>query len=202
MNGFAALMYRMNYINRWGLMRNSRNESLAEHSLCTAYVAHILGCIAGVRYKADVNIDKIVCHALYHDAAEIMTGDLPTPVKYANSAMIGEYKKVESMAIERLVALLPGDIAEVMQSSITGEDLNERERAIIKAADKICAYIKCLEEQSAGNSEFETAKQSTLALLMDHPLPETKDFIEEYIPAYSMTLDQLMALSGPLPGRR
>ena len=196
MNGFAALMYRMNYINRWGLMRNSRSESLAEHSLCTAYIVHILGSIAQVRYGASVNIDRMVCHALYHDAAEIMTGDLPTPVKYANESMRGEYKKVESMAVERLVGLLPKDLEPAMRSSVTGEDLNEREKAIVKAADKLCAYIKCLEEQSAGNSEFDTAKQSTLAMLMDSPLPETRDFIDEYIPAYSMTLDQLMALAG------
>ena len=201
MNGFAALMYRMNYINRWGLMRNSRPESLSEHSLCVSYIAHILCAIAKVRYDAPVDIDRTVCAALYHDAGEIMTGDLPTPVKYANKTIHAAYKNVEENAVERLTALLPVDLAPVVRSRITGEDLNDRERAIVKAADKICAYIKCIEEQSAGNREFDTAKQSTLALLLDQPLPETKDFIEEFIPAYSMTLDQLMSMGGPSPSR-
>lgn len=193
-NGFGALMHRINYINRWGLMRNARSESLAEHSLCTAYVAHILACIANARFSAGVDPERTVCFALYHDASEIMTGDLPTPVKYSNESMRDEYKKVEKVAVRHLVSMLPNDIAGLIKPSVTGEELPERERAIVKAADKLCALIKCIEEETAGNSEFSSAKASTMEMLMSNPLPETLCFIEEFIPAYSMTLDELMAL--------
>ena len=193
-NGFGALMHRMNYINRWGLMRNARSESLAEHSHSAAYVAHILACIAKARYQADVDPENVVCFALYHDASEIMTGDMPTPVKYGNDRMRDEYKKVEKVAQRHLISMLPNDIAEYVKPAITAENLNDREKAIVKAADKLCALIKCIEEQAAGNSEFKSAQESTLEILGNNPLPETALFLEEFIPAYSMTLDELMAL--------
>lgn len=194
MNGFGALMHRMNYINRWGLMRNSRTESLSEHSLCTSYVAHLLACIANARFEAGVDADKIACCALYHDAAEIITGDMPTPVKYSNDRIREEYKQVEHEAQNRLVSMLPADLAEWVSPAVSGSELNERERAIVKAADKLSALIKCIEEETAGNTEFASAKQSTLAILKTEPLPETTYFLEEFIPAYALTLDELMAL--------
>lgn len=193
-SGFGALMHRMNYINRWGLMRNTRSESLSEHTVCTAYVAHLLACMANARFGADVDPYKIACGALYHDASEIMTGDLPTPVKYNNAQMRAEYARVEKQAEQRLVSMLPADIAEMVAPDITGERLSARERAIIKAADKMSALIKCIEEEAAGNTEFKSAKRSTLATLQTDPLPETVCFLEEFIPAYALTLDELMAL--------
>lgn len=193
-SGFGAIMHRMNYINRWGLMRNSRYESLAEHTVCTAYVAHLLACMANARFEAGVDPHKIACNALYHDAAEILTGDLPTPVKYSNDRMRAEYKHVEQAAEQRLVAMLPADIADAVAPAVTGGDLSEREQGIIKAADKLSALIKCIEEEAAGNTEFQSAKRSTLDTLTSDPLPETACFLEEFIPAYALTLDELMAL--------
>jgi 5'-deoxynucleotidase len=193
-NGFGALVHRMNYIGRWGLMRNARPESLAEHAMCTAYVAHILACIARSRYGARVDPERTACFALYHDASEIITGDLPTPVKYANEGMRDEYKKLEKTARRRLISMLPDDIAEAIKPSVTGEKLSERELRIVKAADKLCALIKCIEEEAAGNSEFASAKSSILKTLNADALPETACFLGEFIPAYSMTLDELMAL--------
>ncbi len=194
MNGFGALMHRMNYINRWGLMRNSRAESLAEHALCTAYIAHILACIANVRYGADVNPEHVACAALYHDASEIMTGDMPTPVKYGNDNMRDEYKKVEKVAQRHIISMLPNDLSAAIAPAITMETLGERERKLVKAADKLCALIKCIEEENNGNTEFASAKQSTLEILRSDPLPETAYYLEEFIPAYALTLDELMVL--------
>jgi len=193
-NGFAAILYRQSYINRWGLMRNARFESLAEHSLSCAYVAHILVCLATARFGAEADIEKTVMHALYHDASEIMTGDLPTPVKYSSEPMRNEYKKVEKLALERLCGMLPPDLVSCIRPSLTGEDLNDRERAIVKAADRLCAYIKCVEEERQGNTEFSSAKDTTLESIMKNPLPETLCFLAECMPAFSMTLDQLMSL--------
>lgn len=193
-NGFGAIMHRMNYINRWGLMRNARTESLSEHTLSTAYIAHLLACMANARFGARVDINKLTCAALYHDAPEILTGDLPTPVKYGNERMRAEYKQVEQQAQRQLVSMLPADIAPLMAGALTGEELTERERAILKAADKLSALIKCIEEEAAGNTEFASAKQATIDTLNTDPLPETVCFLEEFIPAYSLTLDELMRL--------
>ena len=193
-NGFGALMHRMNYINRWGLMRNSRSESLAEHSLSCAFIAHILACIANTRFDADVDVEQVVCCAMYHDAAEILTGDMPTPVKYNNERVRDEVKKIEKVAQRHLIAMLPNDIAELASPAVTMENLSQREKEIIKASDKLCALIKCLEEEAAGNTEFSSAKRSTIEILESDPLPETRLFLDEFIPAYSLTLDELMAL--------
>lgn len=194
MNSFGAMIHRMNYINRWGLMRSARTESLAEHAMCAAYMAHLLACIAKTYFGAAVDPEKTACYALYHDAGEILTGDLPTPVKYGNDAMRAEYKKVEQAAQQRLVSALPGELGALMEPVFTGEALSDRERDIVKAADRLCALIKCMEEEAAGNTEFKSAKESTLKRLRRDMLPETEYFLKEFIPAYPLTLDELMAL--------
>lgn len=192
-SGFGALIARMNYITRWGLMRNSRSETLSEHSAITASIAHLLACAARDIFGAeDVSPERTACCALYHDAAEILTGDMPTPVKYSNENLRSEYKKVEREAEGRLIDMLPETLKQSVGASVRGEGLSERERRIIKAADKLSALIKCIEEEQAGNTEFKSAKSSTLALLAEDTLPETQYFIEEFLPAYSLTLDELL----------
>lgn len=196
-SGFAALIARMNYVTRWGLMRNSRPETLSEHSLITASVAHILACAARELYGAqDVSPERTACCALYHDVSEILTGDMPTPVKYSNEQLRSEYKKVEAQAQERLVSMLPEPLRESVGQAVGGGALSERERRIIKAADKLSALIKCIEEEGNGNTEFASAQRSTLAALEDDPLPETEYFISEFLPAFRLTLDELLEKDG------
>ncbi len=190
--GFGAVLARMNYIDRWGLMRNARRESLSEHSLMTAEIAHILSTIAVSLFNADVNPDRVACRAMYHDACEIMTGDLPTPVKYRNDMIKTEYKKLEAEAQQRLLDTLPEPLRSMMTAPITADDLNERESKIVKAADKLSALIKCIEEQSSGNSEFVSARRTIEKALDETDLPELKFYREKFIPAYSLTLDELL----------
>lgn len=196
MNTFSAMLFRMKYISRWGLMRNTRTESLAEHALDTALLAHLLAYAAKTRFGAQVDPERVACSALYHDAGEILTGDMPTPVKYANELLRAEYKRVERDAERRLAALLPGDLAREMEPYLTQSELNDRERGILKAADKISALLKCVEEEQAGNREFRSAKESALKALQAGMQPETRWFLEECLPAYAMTLDELMGKDG------
>lgn len=189
---FGALLMRMNYINRWGLMRNARTETLSEHVVMTATIANILGHIAKEIYGADVNPDKITCRALYHDAGEILNGDLPTPVKYRNDTIRDAYKKLESESEHRLLETLPEELRTAMQPLIVGENLSDRERRIVKAADKFSALIKCIEEEQSGNTEFLSAKESTLDILKTDMLPETEYFLELFLPGYTLTLDELL----------
>lgn len=189
---FGALLMRMNYINRWGLMRNARKETLSEHVVATATIASILGHIAKEIYKADVDPSRITCRALYHDAGEILNGDLPTPVKYRNDAIRDAYKKLEAESERRLLDTLPAEIRGAMRPLIAGENLNERERRIVKTADKFSALIKCIEEERSGNTEFLTAKEGTLRILQEDMLPETEYFLEHFLPGYTQTLDELL----------
>ena len=190
---FPAMLARMNYIDRWGLMRNSRPESLSEHSLFTAYVAHYLSVLAVRRFGADVDPMRVACAAMYHDASEILTGDMPTPVKYGSDALRDEYKRVEAAAERRLLGLLPEDLRDDYIPFLSGEGLSERERRIVKAADKISALVKCREEMSAGGREFFSAMESTIKSLRIDPLPETELFLSQCLPAFNLTLDELLA---------
>lgn len=188
------MLARMNYINRWGLMRNSRAESLSEHSLFTAYLAHYLGVLAVRRFGAlDVDPVKAACAAMYHDASEILTGDMPTPVKYGSDALRDEYKRVEAAAERRLIDLLPPDLQEDYSPMISGEGLTVHERRIVKAADKLSALVKCSEEMAAGGREFSSALESTLSSLRQDTLPETGYFLSECLPAFNLTLDELLS---------
>jgi len=191
-NRFPAMLARMNCITRWGLMRNARPESLAEHSLFTAYTAHYLACSAKNRFGADVDPSRVACAAMYHDAAEILTGDMPTPVKYGNDRLRAEYKKVEAAAEQRLLDMLPADLRQEYEPLVTGGALSERENAIIKAADKLSALVKCTEELASGGGDFRSAYQTTLTGLQESTLPEVRAFLDECIPSFRLTLDELL----------
>lgn len=190
--GFTALFSRMNFIDRWGLMRNSRKETLSEHSAVTACIAHVLSVIAKERFGADVSPERVAVAALYHDISETLTGDMPTPVKYRDDDIRDSYKRVEKDAENQVAGMLPEDVRESIGEFVTGEVLSEREHSILKAADKLSALIKCIEEKRSGNTEFSSAEKSTLEALNAMDLPELKMFIEDFLPAHASTLDELI----------
>ena len=188
---FFAVLSRMKYIERWALMRNARHENLSEHSLEVAMIAHALCVIGNTRFQRDLNADRAAVKALYHDAGEIITGDMPTPVKYYNESIRKAYRQVEDDAEHQLLGQLPGDLQEEYQNIFArAEELD----LYIKAADKLSALIKCIEERSAGNTEFLTAEKSTREALirMTEGIPEITVFMEEFLPSYGKTLDELL----------
>lgn len=199
--GFFATVSRMKYIDRWALMRNSREESLSEHSLEVGMIAHALCVIGNRRYGRKLDCDRAAVIGMYHDAAEIITGDLPTPVKYYNDEIREAYKKIEDAAETRLLSLLPEDLREDFREIFQGPGRNDPEaekneqylRRLVKAADKLSALIKCMSEEQAGNTEFMTARDTTEKAVraLAAELPEVKDFTEEFLPAYGKTLDEL-----------
>ena len=190
---FSALLSRMRYINRWGLMRATRQENLAEHTAETAQLAHLLALIAARQFEAQVAPERVAVAALYHDAAEILTGDLPTPVKYSSALLKDAYKALERQAEQRLSALAPPEIQPQLASAICGGALAEREKKILKAADRLSALIKCIEERQSGNLEFASAEAAQRAALAAMELPEVEYFIQTMLPAYTRTLDELKA---------
>ena len=197
-SSFFALISRMRYIERWSLMRNSRSESLAEHALDVAVISHCLATIANVRYHRNLDADRAALIGMYHDASEIITGDMPTPVKYANSEIRDVYHQVEARAEKTILSTLPEDLqdayAQVLTHSAEASESEAYLRKLIKAADKIAALIKCIEEAQSGNSEFITAEASTRGVVEDlaDSLPEVRDFMTEFLPSYGETLDQLL----------
>ena len=196
-HNFFATISRMKYIERWALMRNSRAENLSEHSLDVAMISHALCVIGNVRYNKNLNGEKAALIGLYHDSSEIITGDMPTPVKYYNEDIKAAYKEVESIAEKKLLNELPSDLRPEFEK-IYKSDRSEEEKYMrhpIKAADKLSAYIKCIEEENSGNREFRSAKESIEKKLieMSEEYPEVKDFMEEFIPPYGKTLDELSA---------
>lgn len=190
MHSFFAMMSRIKYINRWGLMNNTRNETLSEHSLEVAIIAHALGVINNKRLGGNISAERLAVLAIFHDASEIITGDLPTPVKYNNDKIKNAYKEIEEQAQQRLLKMLPDDIAEEYQPILCPDDNEAELWKYIKAADKISALIKCTEELIMGNREFAKAQQSTLNAINQIELPEVKIFMEELFPAYELTLDE------------
>ena len=189
-NEFVALMGRMRYITRWGLMRNSFSENISEHSHMTAVLAHALALIRRDILKLDgPDPDRCAVAALYHDASEILTGDLPTPIKYYNPDIKDAYKQVERIAGERLLDMLPKQLRDSYEHLVLEDD--EEVNPIVKAADKLSAYIKCVEEQKGGNSEFDSAAAQTMASMKEMNLPELDWFIAECLPAFALNLDQL-----------
>ena len=192
---FFATISRMKYINRWALMRNSREENLSEHSLEVGMIAHALCVISNVRYNRNLNEDRAALIGLYHDSSEIITGDMPTPVKYYNPDIRDAYKQVETIAEYKLLEKLPKDLRPAYEEIFKGSNSADDKymRRLVKAADKLSAYIKCIEEAKAGNTEFKTAKETiekALEKLRDE-LPEVGDFMDEFLPAYGKTLDEL-----------
>ncbi|MEE3380100.1 MAG: 5'-deoxynucleotidase [Lachnospiraceae bacterium] len=198
MNHFFATISRMKYIERWALMRSSRVETLSEHSIEVAMIAHALCVIGNRRYGRHLDAEKAALIGIYHDASEIITGDMPTPVKYANNDLKNAFKDVERQAERTLLSELPADLLPDFDSIFTPENPDDEEeqymRKLIKAADKLSAYIKCMEEDDAGNKEFRTAKetirQAVMKLRMEYP--EVQDFCREFLPSYGNTLDELL----------
>ncbi len=188
---FFAMLSRMKYINRWGLMRNTRSENLSEHSLETAIIAHALAVIGNTRFGKSFDPQRAAALALLHDASEIITGDMPTPVKYHSEEIRKAYAEVEDLAVERLVLMLPEELRPYYRELMTmGSPGDEDLRPLIKAADRISAVIKCMEERLSGNLDFREAERSTMELLSEMDLPEAKYFIEEFLPSYGLTLDE------------
>ena len=190
---FFALLSRLKYIERWALMRSSSPENLAEHSLEVAMIAHALCVIGNERYGRSLNAERAALVGMYHDASEIITGDMPTPVKYFNGDIRAAYAEVESAAEERLLNTLPNDLRPVYEQVFSHAEDDYLHR-LVKAADKISALIKCVDEEHAGNAEFKTAAASTRGTLaaMAKELPEVADFMAEFLPSYGRTLDQLL----------
>ncbi len=190
---FNALLSRMKYITRWGLMRSSRRENLSEHTADTAIIAHTLCLISAKMYGTDVQSERVAVAALYHDASEILTGDMPTPVKYKNESLKAAYKKLEKNAELSLAELLPEDLKPTMLQYLSRSCLTDKEEQLLKAADRLSALIKCIEEEQSGNREFEGAKKQQLASLKKMQCPEADFFMQNMLPCYKCTLDELSA---------
>ena len=189
-NEFYALMGRMRYITRWGLMRNTFSENISEHSHMTAVLAHALALIRRDILKLPTpEPDRCAVAALYHDASEILTGDLPTPIKYYNPDIKEAYKQVERIAGERLLDMLPPELRDSYEHLIFEDDLQVK--PIVKAADKLSAYIKCMEEQKAGNTEFDSAAVQTMQSMKEMQIPELNWFIDNCLEPFSLNIDQL-----------
>ena len=186
---FFAYLSRLRLIHRWSLMRNTVPENDAEHSLQVAMIAHAIAIIARDRYGKDVDPEHVLSLAVYHDATEVMTGDLPTPVKYHSDELRGAYHRLEELSADRLLALLPEDLQPAYNPYM--KQASGYEHTLVKAADRICAYIKCLEERKSGNQEFESARKSVKKTLDQIDLDEVQDFMMECVPGFAMTLDEI-----------
>lgn len=189
MYSFFSMLSRMKYINRWGLMRNTRCENLCEHSLETAIIAHALVMISNKKFGGKLDPDHAAVLAMFHDCSEIITGDLPTPIKYHSDNISIAYKEIENSAIKSLTTYLPDFLKDEYTDLLSCAN-DEEYHPIVKAADKISAYIKCVEEKNSGNKEFIKAEISTFEKIQAIDLPEVKYFIENMLPSYSLSLDE------------
>lgn len=187
---FYAFMDRMKYIKRWSLMRSVREENIMEHSQQVAFIAHALAVITNKLYGGNLDCEKCVLYAIYHECSEVLTGDLPTPIKYFNRSITGAYKDIESAACDKLLATLPEELREELAPSVK-PDTSCGEWKVVKAADRLSAYIKCLEERRCGNTEFEKAEKSIKEDLKSRNMPAVEYFMKNFIPAFSLTLDEL-----------
>ena len=187
MSHFYAMLSRMKNINRWGLMRNTRSENLSEHTLEVAFIAHALALIGNKRLAKNFDADRVAVAAMFHDTSEIITGDMPTPIKYYNPEIKEAYKKIESIAEEQLIDMLPADLKEDFADYFKPDD---DIAALIKAADKISALIKCIEEIKMGNMEFKEAEKSTKASIEKLDCEESKIFCKEFLKSFYLTLDE------------
>ncbi|MDF2514048.1 MAG: hypothetical protein K0S04_3914 [Herbinix sp.] len=190
-NGFFAMISRMKLIERWALMRNSNSENISEHSLEVSILAHALAIISNERLGNHLNAEKAALIGLYHDATEIITGDMPTPIKYFNENIQGAFKAIEADAAKRLLRMLPEDIRVSYESIFFPEEGEEYLWKLVKAADKLSALIKCIEERKTGNTEFYSAEKSLSAILENMELAEVDIFMKDFLPAYDKTLDEL-----------
>ena len=193
MYNFYAFMDRMKYIKRWQLMRSVRDENIMEHSQQTAMFAHALAVINNTVFGGTASAEKAVLYAVYHECSEVMTGDLPTPIKYFNSNINGAYKSLEEKACEKLLSTLPEDLRGEFSLSLK-PDTKSYEYALMKAADRLAAYVKCLEELRCGNNEFIKARKSIEADLHSRKMPEVEYFFKYFIKSFSLSLDELEGL--------
>ena len=191
---FFAYVSRLRYIRRWGLMRSVMPENDAEHSLQVAMIAHAIAIIGRDTYGRDVDPEHVLALGVYHDVSEVITGDMPTPVKYQTDELRKSYKDVERMANDRLLSMLPDGMRTAYEPYLSAPEGYDRQ--VVKAADSISAYLKCLEEKRAGNREFEAAGESIKRGLEQIDLPEVQDFIREFIPSFELSLDELNQPTG------
>ena len=187
---FYAFMDRMKYIKRWQLMRSERDENIMEHSQSVTMLAHALAVIKNEAFGGQVDLLKTVLYALYHETSEVMTGDLPTPIKYYNNSIHGAYKELEKSACEKMANMLPAEMKGAIEPYILADE-NSEEYKLVKAADRLSAYIKCLEELRSGNNEFSRAKKTIEEDLKARNMPEVEYFFEHFIPSFNLTLDEL-----------
>ena len=187
---FFAMMSRMKYINRWSLMNNTRQENISEHSLTVAMLAHALTVISNRRLGSQLDAEHAAVIAMFHDCSEIITGDLPTPIKYSSKTLRNAYKDIEREASEHLLSSLPDDLRQEYQELLLPQEEDPRLLRLVKAADKLSALIKCIEEEQMGNTEFGKAKGEILAGLERMQLEEVRIFMEDFLPSYSLSLDE------------
>lgn len=190
-NHFLAYLYRLQYIERWSLMRNTTPENVAEHSYHVALIAHTLGTIAREIFKREVNPDEAVTYALFHDATEVFTGDIPTPVKHHNPQILANFREIEALAAERLLATVPDELKEIYRPLLDRKPVNPDIEQILKAADLLDAYLKCISEMSAGNREFATARRQSEEKLHNLNMPEVEWFLQHLAPSFERTIDEL-----------
>ncbi|KFA59827.1 Nucleotidase YfbR, HD superfamily [Gilliamella apicola] len=188
---FFAHLSRLKLINRWPLMRNVRTENVSEHSLQVAFVAHALAIIKNKRFNGKINPERVALLAMYHDVSEVITGDLPTPTKYYNPQITVEYKKIEKIAQNKLINMLPKELQDDFRTFIDDDYYGEYEKSIVKQADVLCAYLKTIEELSAGNNEFKLAEQRLKKTLSERNSPEMNYFLEVFVPSFSLSLDEI-----------
>lgn len=187
---FFAIISRMKYISRWGLMRNTIPENISEHSLETAFIAHTLALYRNVRFGGNVDPERCAVLAMYHDVTEIITGDMPTPIKYFNPEIKSEYDKVEKIAEERMLSYLPEDLREYYRPIFGKTEEDAELWTLVKAADKLSALIKCIEERQMGNGDFREAEKSTMKAIHKLQLPEAEEFIAEFLQSHELSLDE------------
>lgn len=188
MSSFFSMLSRMKYINRWGLMNCTRSENISEHSLEVAMIAHCLAVLGNKRLGKNLDANKIAVMGMFHDCTEIITGDMPTPIKYYNPKIKKAYKEVEQVAANELLNMLPDDLQEAYRPFFEEDD--GYSGRLVKAADKLSAYIKCIEELRMGNDEFKNAMESTKQSIESLKLEEADIFMKEFIPSYKLTLDE------------
>lgn len=189
---FYAYISKIRWLQRWGLKRNVINENVMEHSWEVATISHALGLIRNRRFEGKLDVNAIVVAALYHDCGEVITGDMPSPIKYHSPAITNAYKAVEKQAEQELLSLLPEELQADFRGFLLHDEIAPEHLQIIKAADTLCAYIKCRSEVLAGNFEFSQAEKDVKARLDRYEMPEVQYFLETFVPSYGLTLDELL----------
>ncbi len=190
MNHFFAYLFRMKYIKRWGLMRNAMEENLEEHTLEVALLAHALAAIRRDVFGVPCDPERVATAAMFHDASEILTGDLPTPVKYMTAELTGAYREIERAAEDQLLSFLPPELTGTYRALF--DAVRDAEiYPLVKAADRLAAYIKCIEELKSGNAEFRRAAEQTMASIRAMELPELDYFLTQFLPSFELTLDEM-----------